>query len=75
MLFRSICLIFIKHQPFLYLKAILFGSVSYTHLDVYKRQPETYMLKLVVLIIGCMFFGLSIAFMVSADVILSLIHI
>ena len=30
----------------------------------------TYILKLAVLIIGCMFFGLSIAFMVSADVIL-----
>ena len=33
-------------------------------------HPETYILKLAVLIIGCMFFGLSIAFMVSADVIL-----
>lgn len=33
-------------------------------------HPEMYGAKLAVLLIGCMFFGLSIAFMVSADVIL-----
>lgn len=33
-------------------------------------NPQGYVMKLAVLIIGCMFFGLSISFMVSADVIL-----
>ena len=45
-------------------------AVDFNMFLVRGLHPETYILKLAVLIIGCMFFGLSIAFMVSADVIL-----
>ena len=45
-------------------------AVDFNMFLVRGLHPETYILKLAVLIIGCMFFGLSIAFMVTADVIL-----
>ena len=50
-------------------------AVDFNMFLVRGLHPETYILKLAVLIIGCMFFGLSIAFMVSADVIVSLIFL
>lgn len=45
-------------------------AVDFNMFLVRGLHPQTYVLKLAVLIIGCIFFGLSIAFMVSANVIL-----
>lgn len=49
---------------------ILSVAIDFNMILVQNLTPTNYLVRIVVLLVGCAFFGLSIAFMVSADVIL-----